>query len=282
MEGGGDFIYRWGNPYAYQRGSRFQAKLYGAHGLEWIPEGRPYAGSIIAFNNGAERPGTNYSTIEIITPAVDSNGRYIMEIDGPYQPELATTTWEHDPRIEFYSQYQSNAQFLPNGNLFTNRGDYGHFTEFDSAGNVVWDYINPAGWLGPANQGQIPQSSSVFIATRLPVDHMAFDGKDLTPKGLIEMNSDYTDCELFTSNRNIQNHVDIQISYNRSLALLTVSHNEWTSFEIKVYDIQGKEFHYQKSSQSFAQCSTALWTDGVYIVTVIDENQQVRISRFIK
>ena len=48
---GGDFLYRWGNPDVYGRGSNINHLLGAPHGVNWIPEGYPGEGTLILFNN---------------------------------------------------------------------------------------------------------------------------------------------------------------------------------------------------------------------------------------
>jgi len=42
---GGDLIYRWGNPQAYQKGNSGDQKLFGQHDAQWIPNGYPGGGN---------------------------------------------------------------------------------------------------------------------------------------------------------------------------------------------------------------------------------------------
>ena len=280
---GGDFIYRWGGPGAYGQGTVDDIKLYGAHGLEWIPENRPFGGSIIAFNNGIDRPGPNYSTIEVITPSIDSNGHYVIDSAGRFMPANATHTFEESNAQSFYSRYQSNAQYMPNGNLFTNRGDDGHFTEFDSLGNVVWDYLNPAGSNGPAEQGEYPGNSSVFTATRLPVDHPAFDGKDLTPTGVIELNSTFMDCEIFSRNEihSLKNW-DVAVIYNQIDQFISVIHNPSQVLRINIYSMAGKIIYSGSSQYDGANINSSNWPMGGYIVVLSDQHGQTGAEKILK
>src|SRR6185436_1252973 len=41
---GGDFLYRWGNPRAYRRGTADDQRSYGQHNVQWIAKGLPGAG----------------------------------------------------------------------------------------------------------------------------------------------------------------------------------------------------------------------------------------------
>jgi hypothetical protein len=73
---GGDLLYRWGNPQAYDRGTVADQRFFRQHGAHWIPEGTARWRNILVFNNGSGRPEGNYSTVEEIVPPVDLNGFY--------------------------------------------------------------------------------------------------------------------------------------------------------------------------------------------------------------
>ena len=80
---GGDLLYRWGNPAAYQRGTSRDRQLFQQHDAQWIPQGCPGAGHILIFNNGLDR---GYSTIEEIVPPMDDRGNYVLSPQGAYGP----------------------------------------------------------------------------------------------------------------------------------------------------------------------------------------------------
>jgi len=54
---GGDFLYRWGNPEAYGRGTPQEQRLYVPHHAHWIKQGLPHSSKFLVFNNGQGRPG---------------------------------------------------------------------------------------------------------------------------------------------------------------------------------------------------------------------------------
>ena len=83
---GGDLLYRWGNPAAYQRGTSDDRQLFQQHDAQWIPEGCPGAGHILIFNNGLDR---GYSTIEEIVPPMDDRGNYVLSARAAYGPDQA-------------------------------------------------------------------------------------------------------------------------------------------------------------------------------------------------
>jgi hypothetical protein len=66
---GGDILYRYGNPAAYDRGTRQDQKLFFQHDAQWIKPGLPGAGDIMVFNNGWNRvDGSDYSSVVEFTP----------------------------------------------------------------------------------------------------------------------------------------------------------------------------------------------------------------------
>ena len=76
---GGDLLYRWGNPRAYRAGTKADQKLFRQHNAHWIPKGLPGAGHMLVFNNGGDRPGGSYSSVDEIVLPVDAQGRYALQ-----------------------------------------------------------------------------------------------------------------------------------------------------------------------------------------------------------
>lgn len=153
---GGDIVYRWGNPAAYDAGDSTDQKLYGQHDANWIDSGYPGEGNILIFNNGEKRPGsTNYSSVEEITPPVDENGEYSLTTGEAYEP--SSTTWTYNIDSAYYSFNISGAQRLPNGNTLICSGANGYFMEVDADDNTVWEYT-------------VDGSSNVFKIRRYGVD----------------------------------------------------------------------------------------------------------------
>ena len=136
---GGDILYRWGNPAAYRAGSIEDKKFFQQHDATWIEQGYPGEGNILVFNNGVNRPGPDYSTIDEIIPPIDSNGTYQLEPGeafGPVQP-----VWSYN--TDFYAFYISGCQRIHNGNTIICHGPAGKFFEVNPGKEIVWDYTNP-------------------------------------------------------------------------------------------------------------------------------------------
>jgi hypothetical protein len=135
---GGDLLYRWGNPEAYRAGTTSDEKLFYQHDATWIETGCPGEGDILVFNNGANRPGSHYSTVDEIAPPVNDNGEYYLEPGSPYEPESLTWSYIGSPPVNFYSAGISGAQRLKDGNTLICNGIAGKFFEVTPSGTTVW------------------------------------------------------------------------------------------------------------------------------------------------
>jgi hypothetical protein len=93
---GGDLLYRWGNPLAYNIGTT--AQFFGQHNARWIENTFPYENQIMVFNNGLGRNGGNYSTVDIINPPVEG---YQYSQTLPYLPVTASWTYNAETQMIF-------------------------------------------------------------------------------------------------------------------------------------------------------------------------------------
>jgi hypothetical protein len=186
---GGDILYRWGNPRSYRAGTQEDQKLYAEHDVHWIKSGLPGEGHLLVFNNGDQRPGGNYSSVEEIVPPVDDYNYQQPDPGTAFGPEGPIWIYLADNPADFFSGNISGAQRLPNGNTLICSGANGIFFEVTSTGDIVWEYINPVTSLGILEQGQ-PVSNkfnSVFKCLRYTSEYPGLIGKDLTPGALIEL-----------------------------------------------------------------------------------------------
>lgn len=237
---GGDLLYRWGNPLAYKSGAVSDQKLFSQHDTRWTDSGLPGAGNILIFNNGTNRPGGAYSSIEEIVPPIAPDGSYLRNPNSAFGP--ASTTWSFiaQPPASFYALNISGAVRLPNGNTLICEGTKGKFFEVTSAGQIVWTYVNPVNANGACTQGQKPGENLVFKIYRYPTNYSAFVGKDLTPGDFVEkypasvkdnVNQVPSLFELYQNHPNPFNPVTV-ISYQIPQS---------GSVTLKVYDVLGRE-----------------------------------------
>ena len=158
---GGDFLYRWGNPENYDRGTAADRTLFNQHNIQWIRDGLPGAGNLLVFNNGnpMARP---YSTVVEFTPATNDDGSYALSGDNAYGP--GTIVWEYNPEPpeRFFSFFISGAQRMANGNTLITQGAGGKIREVTSTGEIVWEYTY---------RNEVDAPHMLFRGNRYPVDH---------------------------------------------------------------------------------------------------------------
>ncbi len=185
---GGDLLYRWGSPAAYDRGVEADLQLFFQHDPRWIEPGHPGAGNITVFNNRAHfEPGAPpgpFSTVVEFEPPIDGDGNYTLPVGAAYGPEEPTWTYTADPPTDLFASILSGAQRMPNGNTLICNGPAGTFFEVTEAGETVWLYVNP----GTAAQGN--SGGRNFKINHYSPDYPGLAGKDLTPGDPIEL---YTD-----------------------------------------------------------------------------------------
>ncbi len=182
---GGDLIYRWGNPAAYDRGTPADRQLYTQHDTQWIDPGLPGAGNMLIFNNNP--PPGDHSTIVEIVPPVDMTGNYTLGAGQPYGPAFPIWIYQANPPEDFYGSNTSGAVRLPNGNTLATLGPMGRMRELEPDGTVTWEYQNPDTGLGLLTQGDPVTNSGVPKARRYPPDYPGLAGKDLTPGDPVEL-----------------------------------------------------------------------------------------------
>lgn len=260
---GGDYLYRWGNPQAYNQGTAINQKSFGQHSVHWIPEGHPNAGKILFFNNGA---GRGYSSVDIIsTPYNASTKKYDYTPGSSFLPENTDYTYT-DPnnQSDFFARFVSSAQMLPNGNILINNGPIGYIFEINPTDNsIVWEYMNPIDQtIGVIPQGSDPNSYSklLFRAKRYPTDYEAFDGKDLTPGNNIEQNNqtcNVLDIDAFSLE-------EIEIFPNPTNGLIHINNNDLKS-NIEVFSVTGKSV-YKTVNKNLIDITNL--SNGIYLLKV--------------
>lgn len=158
---GGDFLYRWGNPQNYNRGTEEDRQLYRQHDAHWIDHGLPGAGNILILNNG-EFESRPYTTVTEITPPQADDGSYKITDAAAFGPEGAAWEYNPQPPERFLAWFISGVQRLPNGNTFINQGPSGKFREVTPDGEIVWEY---------EYRGVHDVPYMIFRANKYPVDH---------------------------------------------------------------------------------------------------------------
>jgi len=191
---GGGFLYRWGNPAAYNRGTKADKRLFEQHNASWIPDGYPGAGNISVFNDGDWRPTGNYSSADIIIPPVDANGNYKLDSSKSYGPDTAFWSYKAPIPSSLYSNVEGGAEGLYNGDVMICAATTGTFMEVDVNKNVVWKYVCPVNLKGPITQGSSASGNTCFKTNFYMENYPAFKNITLKPLDPIELNAYYYNC----------------------------------------------------------------------------------------
>ncbi|MBS1537182.1 MAG: aryl-sulfate sulfotransferase [Bacteroidetes bacterium] len=187
---GGDLLYRWGNPIAYNRGTADNRIIYGQHNASWIPKGLVDGGKIMVFNNGYNRSDdSSFSSVDIFSPTLDSKGNYTLAIGKPYSPEVPDWRYTDDIPSKFFSTSHSSAQRLPNGNTLICAGTQGLAFEIAPDKKIIWEYKNPITINGIAKQGDNVGVSTniVFRMYLYPIDFKGFTNRTFESGEPIEL-----------------------------------------------------------------------------------------------
>jgi len=128
---GGDILYRWGNPAAYQASGTTVFNV--VHDAHWVPSTNPnFPNSLCGFNNKGGS-GTK-SCVDIFTPPYNGY-TYSFTTGTAYSP--STYSWRHTYSGS-YTNDMGNSQQLPNGNTLICIAGSGYLYEINSSQTVVW------------------------------------------------------------------------------------------------------------------------------------------------
>ncbi len=207
----GDFLYRWGNPANYGRGTKADQKLFFQHDIKWIPKGYPGAGNLMVFNNDIENPNNklpsfwapyksdkspepfvsiedigNYSATYQFIPPTNEDGSYILPKGESYGPSEPSWTYLAPDKYSLYSAFISGAHRLKNGHTLITSGANGRFLEVTPENDIVWEYWNPYyhDYKLPDGSPYKPAGRFLYLqfrSTHYTLDYPAFSGKDLKP-----------------------------------------------------------------------------------------------------
>ena len=268
---GGDLLYRWGNPAAYQRGSAEDQQLFFSHDINWIDPlaeiGSEDFGRFAVFNN---RVGESYSTGNIFSTNFDPiEYRYSME-NGVFSPLDFDRTIKHPiDSSRMYSQIVSSTQILPNGNALLCSGRWGYALEVTPQDELVWEYRVPLTAGQRATQGDTLgiNSNLTFRLERYGVDFPGFTDKDLSFQGYIELLPNEGFCSaILPIDEKLS--TDIHIFPNPSYRFFRIETNQSSKKQIQVFDALGREVFREDTFEDSFTVRTDSWKPGLYLVKV--------------
>lgn len=257
---GGDFLWRWGNPEAYDQGTATDRTLGRQHDIKWITEG-PHAGKMSVFCNDGYGSDMTASSVHIIDPS-HTNGVYSMSAD-KFLPITYDWSWDGTIMSEvMHAGAQSGFQTLPNGNALICESDIGRLTEINSAGDVIWVYRIPVGAGVEYAQFDEPVGNGSFRAHRYASDYAGFNGVTFNNTGKIEdINALTDDCVNRLSIDEVQ-LVDLKVYPNPTQGIVNFEFNEVID-TIEIFNLTGQSVLMVKESNRIDLSS---FSNGLYMV----------------
>ena len=268
---GGDLLYRWGNPVAYQQGNESDQQLFYPHDGHWVGDNldpsTSHFGKIAIFNN---RANDNYSTANIWDAGFDTTLWSYSLSNGAWEPDEFDWTITHPEPTALKSRIASSVQILPNENILICSGRFGYVLELTPSNEVVWEYVIPFKMGNPVVQGtQLGANDNLtFRVKRYPVDYPAFAGRDLTPKGLIELQGDSTFCDQLLSIPDLAHpSSNFQVYPNPAKKHVMLENEAAQNMELTIYNLLGQPVHFLKLT-SFQQIKLDIskWKSGIYLI----------------
>lgn len=262
---GGDILYRYGNPVAFDHGSQADRILYQAHAVSWIKEGE-YQGDFLIFNN--KYIDNTRSQIQIWNNPAEG-GEYQFSEESLFGEE--DILWSYDD-VGFYSSRMSSAQMMPNGNILTTEGTSGEISEITQNKEKVWKYINPVNRNGgPGIQSGTPQFNSLFKSVRYMDDYLGFQDKDLSPGEPIELSPDDIGCQLHMIAAIDESLLAEGNNYIVIDQRLICTNNEFLTKQVYIIDVFGRIKTIAQLDPSRNEIDISNLKEGVYFVYCIGE-----------
>lgn len=277
---GGDLMYRWGNPAAYNKGTAADQKLFYQHDPSWVTGFAPANGMISVFNN---RIAADYSGFSLLDPAWEMyEWAYVQDANDVYLPSDLTYTRLHPDTTALFSTGLSSMQLLPNGNTLVTSGRFGYTFEITEDDEIVWEFKTPRRGTNPATQGDTLaiNNNLTFRSTRFSLDYAAFDGRDLTPKGYMELEPDTSFCDNIMSSVNAILFHDLKIYPNPAQDMLVIEWEEGYNVDINIYDFLGRDVATFMGTGGKVYRDISALPNGVYYIAIRNrEAQKLIISR---
>lgn len=161
---GGDILYRWGNPAAYNTSGT--AVINVTHDAHWVEPGHPNAGQLACFNNGGT---SSFSTVDFVkTPTTGFT--YAKTTGTAYDPISYTSRIVGNGK----TTNMGNSIQLPNGNSVICIALAARFYEITPSGTVVFTKtISGGGGGGPSGLPQVQHYTDCEVYNTMAVQAKA-------------------------------------------------------------------------------------------------------------
>lgn len=275
---GGDIMFRWGNPINYDQGDSTHQTLFFQHDAAFIDDFvdgfDPNFGKVSVFNNQA---GSNFSTANIFAPSFEMYDWAYLKENNRFLPNDHEITLTHpeDP-TRLYSTGLSSVQYLNNGNYLITSGRFGYTFELTPDNEIVWEYITPTRGPNRVEQGDTTlmiNNNLTFRVFRYPMNYSAFDGRDLSPKGYLELNPNITYCDELTSVEDLVTKIGLQIYPNPASEMITIKWDNGKYIDVNIFNAMGQNVEsHSRINGGRKYFDTSQWNSGIYYLQINNEN----------
>ena len=267
---GGDFMYRWGNPQAYNQGTTADQISFFQHDVHWLEDfidpSHPLYGKLAVFNNNFVMD--QYSTVSVIDQPWDMyTWSYLLE-DGKWGPTTYEVNFTHPDTGKMYSNGLSSIQLLPNDNYLIGVGATGYNFEITPDREIVWEYVTPLKDGRRVTQGDslANRENLTFRIKRYPADYPAFTEKDLSAKFYLELNPDTAFCEMITPVREVAKQVEMNVFPNPASSIFNVQIENTQHSDLNIYNLQGQLIKRIRSEDLDHAIEIADLAPGIYLL----------------
>ena len=270
---GGEIMYRWGNDFAYDQAELADQNLFFQHDAQFVddflPPSHPDFGKFLVFNN---RIGADFSAVTFFDPGWDMyKGRYARNADGTWAPEEPIRTITHPTPQALFSTGLSGVQPLENGNILISSGRQGYAFELTPDNDIVWEYVTPLIGGSPVDQGtELALNQNItFRVTRIPADYAAFEGRDLSPKGFIELEPNEDFCDRLTPVANIAAiDYNLTISPNPTSGFLTLEYDYAMEAQFEIFNLLGQSMMTFEGMGARKYVDVGQLNPGIYLMQI--------------
>ncbi len=269
---GGDLMYRWGNPQIYNQGDSSDQTLFFQHDAnfidDFIPGFDPNFGKLAVFNN---QIGSDFSAGTILDPLFNMYNWEFAFDGNRFGPETSEQTITHPEPQRLFSTGLSSIQYLPNSNYLITSGRFGYTFEITPDDEIVWEYITPQKGMAAVEQGDTTLSVNnnlTFRVKRYPNNFAAFENRDLSTKGWIELNPDTTFCDKLVFTEELLEY-DLEIYPNPADAMITLKWDAGKFVNLDVVNPLGQVIErYANLSGGRRYIDTQQWPAGIYTIRI--------------
>ena len=300
---GGDILYRWGNPAAYQASGT--AIFNTVHDAHWVPADCPHANWMVGYNNNGV--SMSQSSVDMVNPPY--NGYNYTHVAGQaYTP--STYTFRHP--VNGHNTNMGNSQQLPNGNMLVCVAQSGYIYEIDSNQNVIWSkqvsgtvpqafrysacYVSgtqPA-TASISQNGNVLTASTTGTTYQWYLNGVAITGAtsqtytastsgnyQVIVKDDFGCSSQISLAYSFVANgiSDISSDSNWKLSPNPSSGFIAISNNNiQNDFTVEVFDVIGNKMMHQENA---TQLDLSSLSNGCYMINIENANGAIFHSKIL-